>query len=530
MNKIYVLPESVQALIAAGEVIHSPRDILKELIENSLDAGAKNIEISLHYGGIEHISVIDDGVGIPAEQIELAVTRYATSKLKSADDLLTIPTYGFRGEALFTIASVTNFSLRSCTQDQKIGATITIQSPSRVPVVGQLAMKVGTHVICDQLFAPIPVRRRFLKSPGLEQKKCLYIAKALLLPHSECAVRVTDFHQLLLHIPQADPLTRLIAAFPETMRSGWHQKTFIFDHGQIHGWCFGESVKGLSQFWYCNKRWFQNPALEKLTGQYLIKGILIIEIQFHETTHIDVNIHPQKHTIGFQYQDSLMSSLRDFFNDWFGRPIEMEQMSISCENTVKTQFLSNDRSSRVYTTSTPQSSRLNTHYQKSSTSFIQHAQNIQEQYQSIALQHEKAPNMHLLSLNVGLLLNGYKVSVMKPIMWIQSRIVEEANSENYLDLNTASLSGDRIEFLKQLGCQKIDDLCKCPAFILLWLSVAQEKSHNDNDWKMNLLKECMTHYWPPKQDDWMNALKIAGAWVGDLAADDFNNMMVGAAT
>ncbi len=324
---IAVLPPHVAALIAAGEIIHSPRDVLKELIENALDAGATALEISLKYGGIERISVTDNGSGLSVADLLLAPQRHATSKIRSADDLLTLYSFGFRGEGLYSIAAVSNFTIGSRQKSDPIGSKISMILPDRESSLSECSMNVGTFVHCEQLFAPIPVRRKLLKSPRVELKRSLEMVRSLLLIHPEVRVNVCDQQEtvLTLHESPLDFPARLTQAFPLTRKALWRHCKRSFDQGFIEGWFYAESTKGLEQQWYINKRWFSQGAFIRIAQRYTEQGILIMQLSL-KPEYIDVNLHPQKHHVGFYLQDSLLSSLGDFFMDWLGLLCSVENL------------------------------------------------------------------------------------------------------------------------------------------------------------------------------------------------------------
>ena len=166
---IKLLTDEVASQIAAGEVIERPASVLKELIENAIDAGATSIAIQIHGSGQELIEVTDDGAGIPTEEMELAVTRHATSKLTSAEDLFHIQTLGFRGEALASIGSISHLSISSRSDRSAVGARIIVEGGriiSSTPVV----QTHGTTIRVENLFFNVPARLKFLKKDFTEKQ------------------------------------------------------------------------------------------------------------------------------------------------------------------------------------------------------------------------------------------------------------------------------------------------------------------------------------------------------------------------
>src|SRR5689334_8769705 len=167
MPAIRQLPPSVVNKIAAGEVIERPASVVKELLENSVDAGAKRIDVRLEKGGSEVIRIADDGCGIAADELPLAVASHATSKINSADDLFSIATLGFRGEALASIAEVSRLLVRSRTAESTSGAELEVVGGAACPIV-PVGCPIGTSIEVRNLFFNTPVRHKFLRSAQTE--------------------------------------------------------------------------------------------------------------------------------------------------------------------------------------------------------------------------------------------------------------------------------------------------------------------------------------------------------------------------
>ncbi|MBL8760651.1 MAG: ATP-binding protein, partial [Phycisphaerae bacterium] len=177
---IRALPELLVNQIAAGEVVERPASVVKELVENSIDAGATRVTIEIEQGGIELIRITDDGVGIPPEELPLALAPHATSKIAAASDLDRIATMGFRGEALASIASVSRLTIRSRTINHS-GATEIESEGGRLVGPRPAAGPVGTCLTVRTLFFNTPARRKFLKTVGTEQARCVDTARDLAL-------------------------------------------------------------------------------------------------------------------------------------------------------------------------------------------------------------------------------------------------------------------------------------------------------------------------------------------------------------
>ena len=199
---IQLLPQSAAERIAAGEVVERPASVVKELIENSLDAGARRITVELRGAGRRLIRVADDGEGIAPDELPLAFQRFATSKIRAAEDLLRISTYGFRGEALPSIAAVARVEMVSRVRDGEASG-ITIEGGAQ-KTHGPASGPVGTAVTVENLFFNTPARRRFLKSPAREGAVIIEAIEALALAAPDVAFRLIDEGREILWYP-AEP-------------------------------------------------------------------------------------------------------------------------------------------------------------------------------------------------------------------------------------------------------------------------------------------------------------------------------------
>jgi DNA mismatch repair protein MutL len=188
---IKVLPEEVASAIAAGEVVERPASVVKELIENALDAGARQIEITTEGGGVAFIEVADNGDGIPASEMPLAVERYATSKLRSAEDLFDIHTLGFRGEALSSIGAVSRLELVSKVREEEAGTKLVIDGGA-VRSPRAVGAPQGTVVRVRDLFYNVPARRKFLKTELTERRRISALVTRYALAYPEVRFRLTQ--------------------------------------------------------------------------------------------------------------------------------------------------------------------------------------------------------------------------------------------------------------------------------------------------------------------------------------------------
>jgi DNA mismatch repair protein MutL len=264
MAQIHVLDTHVRNRIAAGEVIERPASIVKELVENSIDAGASKIVIETVNGGIESIRVTDNGEGIEPGEIEKALQRHATSKIKTSDDLENIGTLGFRGEALPSIASVTRFSLSSRQKGEASGSVVSCEGDGPV-TLSETGMAEGTVVTADAVFFNVPARRKFLKSPATELKHISRTVFNISLPYPEIHFTLRNNRTEVLDFSSCDDTRdRLVQAFGrktgEQLLSGEYSQNgyTLALYGVKPAVTRGDSK---SIYSYVNKRYFRGKEV-----------------------------------------------------------------------------------------------------------------------------------------------------------------------------------------------------------------------------------------------------------------------------
>src|SRR5580765_7089772 len=200
MGKINRLPADLANQIAAGEVVERPASVVKELVENAIDAGARRVQIHVELGGKKQVRVEDDGEGMGPEDARLAIERHATSKIRRADDLAAIMTMGFRGEALPSIASVSHFMLRTRLRGQQSGTQIKVNGGT-VASVEEVGAPEGTRVEVNDIFYNLPARRKFLKSDGAESAQVSRVVTQLALAHPSIGFTLTSADRKVLQCP-----------------------------------------------------------------------------------------------------------------------------------------------------------------------------------------------------------------------------------------------------------------------------------------------------------------------------------------
>ena len=316
MNAIRLLPDTVINKIKAGEMIERPANVLKELLENAIDAGATRITVSLQKGGSDEIVVSDNGSGIAADDVPLAIKRHATSKISRPDDLWSLHSLGFRGEALASIAEVSRFTLLSATAEAETGTRLTTDDQQGVGVVSW-SCEVGTSTSVRDIFYNVPARRKFLKNAATEYSHCHTCVQALALSHPQIEFILHHNHREQLRAPAIPE-----ASGEEALRQ---RALALFGEETVAPLLYAEgkdemaAVKLLFSppghdrahnrhiFTFVNARWVKSTTLKYaiLRGyhSHLLKGrypLVFAYLRVHPSL-LDINVHPMKSEVRFQY-------------------------------------------------------------------------------------------------------------------------------------------------------------------------------------------------------------------------------------
>ncbi len=304
---IHLLPDSIANQIAAGEVVQRPASAVKELLENAIDAGATDIHLIVKESGKVLLQVIDNGSGMSETDARMSLERHATSKIKKAEDLFTIRTMGFRGEALASVAAVSQFEMKTRKSDQELGTLLVVEA-SEVKRQEPVACEKGTNITIKNLFYNIPARRNFLKSNAVEARHIADEFQHIALAHPEIAFSYIHNDSLEYELSAAKLSQRIVSIFGKSYQhqlAPCKEETSLV---QIHGYVgrpeASKRTRG-EQFLFVNNRFIRSNYLHHaIMGAFeglLPEGsfpfyVLFIEI---DPKHIDVNVHPTKTEIKF---------------------------------------------------------------------------------------------------------------------------------------------------------------------------------------------------------------------------------------
>src|SRR5258705_4346650 len=325
MGKIHQLPPDLANQIAAGEVVERPASVIKELVENSIDAGARRVSIAVELGGKKLIRVEDDGGGMDPDDARLAIERHATSKIRRADDLERIATLGFRGEALPSIASVCHFTLKTRARGSSSGTDVRVNGGA-VGAVTEVGMPEGTSVHVADVFYNLPARRKFLKSDAAESAQVSRIVTQLALGYPEIGFTLTSSGRKVLQCPP-------VAALRDRLYQLYGERGDLIDirregDVKIVGFVAALAEQGPTrgpQNVFVNRRVVKDRTIaHAIIDAYSVASIKERSPEVHlfidmPRDAVDVNVHPTKAEVRFRDQSYIHELIRRTLGDALGR-------------------------------------------------------------------------------------------------------------------------------------------------------------------------------------------------------------------
>ena len=318
MGNIVLLDDLTINKIAAGEVIERPASVIKEMVENSIDAGATHVTIEIKNGGISFIRITDNGKGIAKDDVEIAFERHATSKIRTADDLDTVKSMGFRGEALASIAAIANVELVSKTEDEEIGNRIVVEG-GEVLSLDEIGCSKGTTITVRNLFFNTPVRYKFLKKDFTESGYIEDVVTRIALIHPEIAIKFINSGKIILQTNGNGDLASVIySIFGKEVASNLLNVEYEYEYMKIKG-VIGKPVIARSnrsnQIFFVNKRYIKDKTLSSAIEQ-AFKGMLpigkfaflVLNVEM-PPIKVDVNVHPAKLEVRFADESTAFKAM-----------------------------------------------------------------------------------------------------------------------------------------------------------------------------------------------------------------------------
>ena len=336
------LPDTVANKISAGEVVQRPASVVKELLENSIDAGADKITVAIKDAGKELIRIVDNGAGMMRDDALLCVERFATSKITGVEDLESLHSLGFRGEALASISSVSHFELKTRTEKETLGLRFRYEGGLLVEESGVQGER-GTSISVRNLFYNVPARRKFLKSNATEYQHIFEIVKSFALAYPDIEWRMYNDDVELFHLKAPNILERLNVFYGNDFAAGMIELSEENDYLTIKGYLGKPGMqkrRKLDQYFFINRRLVQNRMLSQAVQQAY--GDLLVERQTPfvllflriDPSRIDVNVHPAKLEIRFDDE----RSVRNMFYPVVKRTIQLHDFSPDMESPESSEF------------------------------------------------------------------------------------------------------------------------------------------------------------------------------------------------
>lgn len=343
---IQLLPDHVANQIAAGEVVQRPASVVKELLENAIDAKATQIKLLIKDSGKTLIQVIDNGIGMSQTDARLSFERHATSKIKTATDIYNLQTKGFRGEALASIAAIAQVELKTKQENEEVGSIIKIEG-SKIIAQEVISTPTGTSISVKNLFFNIPARRNFLKSNAVETRHIIDEFQRVALAHSNIAFSLYHNANEVYHLKEDNLRQRIIAIFGDRINDKLVPIDEVTDLVKITGFIanpkFAKKKRG-EQFFFANDRFIKSNYLNHAVVQ-AFEGLLargyyptyFIYLEVNPET-IDINIHPTKTEIKFESESDIYAIIRASVKHSLGQYNVVPSLDFNRDNTMDVPY------------------------------------------------------------------------------------------------------------------------------------------------------------------------------------------------
>ena len=343
MGNIALLDELTISKIAAGEVIERPASVIKEMVENSIDAKATNITIEIKNGGISYIKIIDNGKGIAKDDFDMAFERHATSKIRHAEDITNVTSMGFRGEALASIAAIANVELVSKTEEQETGYKMIVEG-GKILEKEEIGCQTGTTITVQNLFFNTPVRYKFLKKDYTETGYIEDVVEKIALVNPEISFKlINDGKTILQTSGNGDLKSVIYSIYGKDVAQGIIEVNYDYDDIKISGVIGNPEIarsNRSNQIFFVNKRYIKDKILTAATEQAykgLIDGgkfaFVVLNLQM-SPSKVDVNVHPSKLEVRFQEESKIFQAIFHTIKDTLARNRAQLDTSVKVDNII----------------------------------------------------------------------------------------------------------------------------------------------------------------------------------------------------
>lgn len=344
MGNIVLLDELTINKIAAGEVIERPASVIKEMVENSIDAGATNITVEIKNGGISYIKVTDNGKGIAGDDLEIAFERHATSKIRTADDLDQVTSMGFRGEALASIAAISKVEMISKTEEQETGYKIIVEGGD-VLEQEEVGCQTGTSITVQNLFFNTPVRYKFLKKDYTESGYIEDAITRIALVNPNISIKLINTGKTVIQTNGNGDLKSVIYnIYGKDVANGISEVSYQYEDIKVSGVIGKPEIarsNRANQLFFVNKRYIKDKTLTAATEQAykgLIPigkfGFVVLNIEMNPAK-VDVNVHPAKLEVRFEEENKIFQSIYHAIKDTL---LKSELVVNTSQNPLEASF------------------------------------------------------------------------------------------------------------------------------------------------------------------------------------------------